>query len=235
FLIPYREFLVSYMAGVVSALTATFGMGTNGYLMVVIFAYIGGLIAEQTRRELVFRSGSGSSFGLNLVQPVLGARPYVDDEEEAYEEDAEIHRSRRPVHARSRRHPAVVGLQGGHRRRDRGSHFESYRRVSARTDDEDGHHSRTRRRHEEDGEDDDEGEEVVVRRTHRIPRDRERDEDEDKPEPRHRSHHRERQEADEEPPEERPSRAVKTRSAAEERAIQRFVERALRNYDHSKL
>jgi hypothetical protein len=233
FLIPYREFLVSYMAGFVSALTATFGMGTNGYLMVVIFAYIGGLIAEQTRRELVFRSGSGSSFGLNLVQPVLGARPYVDDEEEAYEEDAEIHRSRRPVHGRSRRHPAVVGLQGGHRRRDRGPHFESYRRVSARTDDEDGHRSRTRRRHEEDGEDEDEGEEVVVRRTHRIPRERDRDEDE--PEPRHRSHHRERQEADEEPREEPPSRAVRTRSAAEERAIQRFVERALRNYDHSKL
>jgi hypothetical protein len=232
FMIPYKEFLVSYMTGFVSALTATFGMGTNGYLMVIIFAYIGGLIAEQTRRELVYRSGSGSSFGLNLVQPVLGARPYVDDEEEAYEEDAEIHRTRRPVHAKSRRRPAVVGLDGGHRRRDRGPHFESYRRVSARTDDEEGHRSvRTRRRHQEDGEDDDEGEEVVVRRTHRIPRDRE----EDEPEPRRKAHHREREEADEEPREEPPSRTVRTRSAAEERAIQRFVERALRNYDHSKL
>jgi hypothetical protein len=233
FLVPYREFLVSYMAGFMSALTTTFGMGTNGYLMVVIFAYIGGLIAEQTRKELVFRSGSGSSsFGLNLVQPVLGARPYVDDEEEAYEEDAEIHRSHRPVRARSRRHPAVVGLERGGRRRDRGPHFESYHRVSARTDEEDGRRSvRTRRRHVEDGEDDDEGEEVVVRRTHRVPRDRE----EDEPEPHRKSHHREREEADEEAREEPPSRAVKTRSAAEERAIQRFVERALRNYDHSKL
>src|SRR6266480_1618125 len=60
----------------------------------VIFAYIGGLIAEQTRRELGSRSGSGSSVGVNLVQPVIGARPYVDDEERAYEEDEEIHRSR---------------------------------------------------------------------------------------------------------------------------------------------
>ena len=231
FLVPYKEFLVSYMAGFVSALTTTFGMGTNGYLMVVIFAYIGGLIADQTRREIASRSGSGSSFGLNLVQPVLGARPYIDDEEEAYEEDEEIHRSRHPVHARSRR-PAVVGLDGRHRRRDRGPHFEAYRKVSARTDEEGRRGVRTRRRHaDEEDEEDDEGEEVVVRRTHRIPRDRE----EDEPAPRHREHHRrEREDAEEEPPE-APSRAVRTRSPAEERAIQRFVERALRNYDHSKL
>src|SRR5439155_924669 len=74
FLIPYKEFMVSYMRGFVEALTTTFGMGTNGYLMVVIFAYIGGLIAEQTRRELVYRSGSGASVGVDLVQPLLGAR-----------------------------------------------------------------------------------------------------------------------------------------------------------------
>src|SRR5467141_27963 len=81
FLVPYKEFMVTYMRGFVEALTTTFGMGTNGYLMVIIFSYIGGLIAEQTRRELVYRSGSGSSVGVNLVQPLLGARPYVDDEE----------------------------------------------------------------------------------------------------------------------------------------------------------
>jgi len=90
FLLPYKEFMVAYMQGFAQALTTTFGMGTNGYLMVVIFAYIGGLIAEQTRRELGSRAGSGSSVGVNLVQPLLGARPYVDDEEEAYEEDEEI-------------------------------------------------------------------------------------------------------------------------------------------------
>jgi len=230
FLVPYREFLVAYMAGFVSALTTTFGMGTNGYLMVIIFAYIGGLIADQTRREISYRSGSGSSFGLNLVQPVLGARPYIDDEEEAYEEDEEIHRRRRPVRARARRRPAVVGLEGGHRRRDRGPHFESYRKVSARMDDEEGRSVRVRRRHADDDEEE-EGEEVVVRRTHRIPR----DEDEDEPEPRRRTRHSREREEEEEPPEEMPSRPVRTRSPAEERAIQRFVERALRNYDHSKL
>jgi hypothetical protein len=109
FLVPYRVFLVSYMEGFVSALTTTFGMGTNGYLMVVIFAYIGGLIADQARRELHYGSGSGSSFGLNLVQPILGGRPRVDEEDDVYEEDEEVHRSRRPARVHARRRPAVVG------------------------------------------------------------------------------------------------------------------------------
>src|SRR3989442_1413384 len=49
FLAPYKDFMIAYMRGFVEALTSTFGMGTNGYLMVVSFAYIGGLVAEQTR------------------------------------------------------------------------------------------------------------------------------------------------------------------------------------------
>src|SRR5467141_2146182 len=141
FLVPYKEFMVSYMRGFVEALTTTFGMGTNGYLMVIIFSYIGGLIAEQTRRELVYRSGSGSSVGVNLVQPLLGARPYVDDEEEAYEEDEEIHRSHRPTRARSRGHPVIAA--SGHRRRgrDRGDHFDSFRKLTAEPDEVPRHRS----------------------------------------------------------------------------------------------
>src|SRR2546427_6897686 len=46
FLAPYKDFMIAYMRGFVEALTSTFGMGTNGYLMVVIFAYIGGLILD---------------------------------------------------------------------------------------------------------------------------------------------------------------------------------------------
>src|SRR2546422_8616975 len=67
FLVPYKEFMVSYMRGFVEALTTTFGMGTNGYLMVIIFAYIGGLIAEQTPPQLLFRPGSRASVGVELV------------------------------------------------------------------------------------------------------------------------------------------------------------------------
>jgi hypothetical protein len=66
---------------------------------------------------------------------------------------------------------------------------------------------------------------------HRVSRDR----SEDEPEHRRTTHHHVKVEDEEEAPEEPPSRAVRTRSQAEERAIQRFVERALRNYDHSKL
>src|SRR5947209_5856520 len=114
FLVPYKEFMVSYMRGFVEALTTTFGMGTNGYLMVIIFAYIGGLIAEQTRRELVYRSGSGASVGVNLVQPLLGARPYVEEDDEAYDEDEDISRSRRPVRARAHGDRKSTRLNSSH-------------------------------------------------------------------------------------------------------------------------
>ena len=235
FLLPYKEFMVQYMQGFAQALTTTFGMGTNGYLMVVIFAYIGGLIAEQTRRELGSRSGSGSSVGVNLVQPLLGARPYVDDEEEAYEEDEEIHRSRRPTRARSRGHPIVVA--SGHRRRgrDRGDHFDSFRKLSADTDDVRGRRSaRAHRRESDDDSEDEEADEFVATRTHRISRARE---EEESPRVHHRAAHAREESKDDEEEErtEAPARHSPVRSQAEERAIQRFVERALRNYDHAKL
>src|SRR2546422_7233764 len=104
--------MVAYRRGFVEALPSPFGGGTTGSLMVVFSAYIGGLTAEQTRRELLSRSGSGASLGVNLVQPILGGRPYVDDEEEAYEEDEEVHRSRRPVRAPAHGHPAAGGAPG---------------------------------------------------------------------------------------------------------------------------
>src|SRR3989442_8267845 len=120
------------MRGFVEALTSTFGMGTNGYLMVVIFAYIGGLIGEQTRREMGSRSGSGSSLGVNLVQPILGGRPYVDQEEEAYDEDEEVHRSRHPVHARAHGHPVPIGASGRARhRRGHADYLEFLRKIPA--------------------------------------------------------------------------------------------------------
>jgi len=231
FLVPYKEFMVSYMRGFVEALTTTFGMGTNGYLMVVIFAYIGGLIAEQTRRELSSRSGSGSSFGVSLVQPLLGARPYVDDEEEAYEEDEEIHRSRRPTGARAHGHPAIVANGRGRRHRDRGDRFESYRKVSADSDEVRGHHAARAHRRDEDDSDDEEGEEYVATRTHKISRAHAEDEhDHRRP-----AHGRGEPAEEDEERKEIARKPTTVRSQAEERAIQRFVERALRNYDHSKL
>src|SRR6266704_3767216 len=234
FLAPYKDFMVAYMRGFVEALTSTFGMGTNGYLMVVIFAYIGGLIAEQTRREMGSRSGSGSSLGVNLVQPILGARPYVDDEEEAYEEDEEGHRSRRPVRARAHGHPAAVGAPG--RTRHRRGHADSREFLPTHPAElgESGGYSLVRPRHrdEEDAEDDDEeGEEIVATRTHRASHTHATE----RREHRRPSHAREAEDEDETESPEPPAHPTRTRSQAEERAIQRFVERALKNYDHSKL
>jgi len=235
FLLPYKEFMVAYMQGFAQALTTTFGMGTNGYLMVVIFAYIGGLIAEQTRRELGSRSGSGSSVGVNLVQPLLGARPYVDDEEQAYEEDEEIHRSHRPTRARSRGHPVIAASGHQRRGRDRGDHFDSFRKLTAEPDEVRGRRSaRAHRRDADNGSEDDEAEEFVATRTHRISHARE---EEESPRVHRRPAHAREESKDDEEEEraEAPARHVPVRSQAEERAIQRFVERALRNYDHAKL
>src|SRR5439155_25183381 len=116
----------------VEALTSTLRMGTNAYLMLVIFAYIGGLLAEQTRREMGSRSGSGSSLAVNLVQPILGGRPYIDQEEEAYDEDEEVHRSRHPVHARAHGHPVPIGASARARhRRGRAAYLELLRKIPA--------------------------------------------------------------------------------------------------------
>src|SRR5205807_1635999 len=104
FLIPYKQFMISYLQGFVQGLATTFGMGTNGYLMVVIFAYIGGLIGEQTRRER--RSGrsrrrpdddeddDGDEFVATRTHRISHGRE---------EEPREPREHRRPSHARAER------------------------------------------------------------------------------------------------------------------------------------
>jgi hypothetical protein len=63
---PYVAFAVEYFATFVAALQATLAMGLNGYLVTIVFAYIGGIVAEQTRQELEFKAGT--SMGVNIVQ-----------------------------------------------------------------------------------------------------------------------------------------------------------------------
>jgi hypothetical protein len=48
---PYIQLILDYLTAFVIALRETVGMGLNGYLVTIIFAYIGGLIADQTSRE----------------------------------------------------------------------------------------------------------------------------------------------------------------------------------------
>ncbi len=227
FLMPYKDFLVGYMTGFVKALQNTFGMGTNGYLMVIIFAYIGGLIADQTRRELYYKSGSSQSVGFNLIQPLFGRHPVAAADDEAYEEDEELREMRRPVRARARGRGDVeihTGPARSRRRHGRPNRFEEFRRLDAES--ADGRSTRTRARaRSRDDEDEEEDREVEVPRSHRPGhleakerRARAADEDEEEEEaPKH------------EAPE---SHRPRQRSHDEEVAIQRFVERALRQYEH---
>src|SRR5512136_633233 len=230
FLMPYKEFLVGYMTGFVKALQSTFGMGTNGYLMVIIFAYIGGLIADQTRRELFYKSGSSQSVGFNLIQPLLGGRR-AEPDEDVYEEDDELREMRRPVRARARGHGQVEIHTGPRRRRHHGSpvRFEDYRKVNGEdSDDRSTRHRARARAHDEDDEEPEE-EDVAASRAHRASHAGAKE------------HHGKARAAAEEEEEDDEAVARRTaeetrrprqRSHEEEVAIQKFVERALRQYEH---
>jgi hypothetical protein len=55
---PYVEFALQYLAAFVVALKLTFATGLNGYFVTIIFAYIGGVVGQQVKRELVIRTAS---------------------------------------------------------------------------------------------------------------------------------------------------------------------------------
>lgn len=57
-LAPYIEFALEYLGAFVAALKVTFATGLNGYFVTIIFAYIGGVVGQQTKRELVIRTAS---------------------------------------------------------------------------------------------------------------------------------------------------------------------------------
>ncbi len=232
FLLPYKEFLVGYMTGFVNALQSTFGMGTNGYLMVIIFAYIGGLIADQTRRELYYKSGSSQSVGFNLIQPLWGGRrAAVDEDEDVYEEDDELREMRRPVRARARGRGDVEIHTGPRSRRRHGRpvRFEEYRKVNgSELDDRYARHRAHARGRDEDDEEPEEVD-VVESRAHHASHTGARE--------RHEKAHAaaEEEEEDDEAVARREAQEThrpRQRSHDEEVAIQRFVERALRQYEH---
>jgi len=55
---PYIEFAMEYLAAFVGTLRVTFAAGLNGYFVTIIFAYIGGVVGQQVKRELVIRTAS---------------------------------------------------------------------------------------------------------------------------------------------------------------------------------
>jgi hypothetical protein len=67
FLAPYLEFSSEYVGAFVSALAGSSPYGINTYVVTVAFAYVGGILAEQSRREIEFTSGAVMSNTTVLV------------------------------------------------------------------------------------------------------------------------------------------------------------------------
>lgn len=68
---PSIQFLVAYVTSFAIALRETVSMGMNGYLVTIIFAYIGGLIAAQTLRERqVEAEATESPLALPAANPI---------------------------------------------------------------------------------------------------------------------------------------------------------------------
>ena len=109
---PYVDFVLAYFAAFVGALKATLSMGTNGYLVTVVFAYIGGILADQARREAAI--GRGTSVGVSITQPFFAPfrRPYPEwegDHPEHYDHLRRIPvRSAEPAAPASRPKPHKV-------------------------------------------------------------------------------------------------------------------------------
>jgi hypothetical protein len=178
FLQPYMQFVVEYLTTFVLALQKLFGMGSNGYMVTIAFAYIGGIVADQTRREIDAKGSGSGSARVSIVQPIVERLHFGGHETEGV----------RPVPA-----DHLVGAPHGgvHRWRDRPASLGELHKVAAQVDTR--HASRM------------------------APRKRPEEEEVDRaPLPEH----------------EAAVRPAHTKESSAE--MQRFVEKALRNYDRSR-
>jgi hypothetical protein len=69
----YVAFVMEYLTNFFEALTTTAAYGLNGFLVTLVFAYIGGIFAEQARRELPRKSAAGA--GMSVAHPILSRLP----------------------------------------------------------------------------------------------------------------------------------------------------------------
>jgi len=60
FIAPYTNFAASYLNEFVSLMQSTASLRLDSYLITVAFAYIGGILSDQTRRELEYVTHHGS-------------------------------------------------------------------------------------------------------------------------------------------------------------------------------
>jgi hypothetical protein len=68
FISQYIQFSSEYIGSFVDALAGASPYGINTYIITVAFAYVGGVLAEQNRREIEFNSGAMMSNTTVLVQ-----------------------------------------------------------------------------------------------------------------------------------------------------------------------
>ena len=101
FLQPYTEFVVNYLATFVEALQRLFGMGSNGYMVTIAFAYIGGIVADQARREIGDKEGASTR--VNIVQPIV-ERLHLSERDG----DERLVRGRQPSVHHARGHPVPL-------------------------------------------------------------------------------------------------------------------------------
>ena len=80
---PYLDFSSDYVGSFVKALEGSSPYGINTYVLTVAFAYVGGVLAEQNRREIEYSSGAVTSSTTVLVHdPYAHHRAAVPVQEE---------------------------------------------------------------------------------------------------------------------------------------------------------
>lgn len=224
---PYMIFAMDYLTTFVDSMKNSFSMGVNGYLVTVVFAYVGGSMAELMIRQSPGGVGAQAPVGITIAQPIFQRAHLFRDRAE----HREFHPA--PVVTRKRsRHPVLVASDHGtsHRHIVRRAHP----RIWAHPELAPVHHRRRRkpRRYE------------AVRfeslqRLNAREVERERIERERRPQPRLRPRPEistvERAQVHEHRPSfrEEKARQVERVQHSREAAVQKFVERALRNYPPS--
>ncbi len=73
-LTPYIDFVSEYLATFIGFLKATVVVGLDGYMVTIIFAYVGGVVAQQRYRELRF-GGYGATTRTVVSAPLHRGAP----------------------------------------------------------------------------------------------------------------------------------------------------------------
>ena len=117
FVSPYIQFSSDYIGSFVDALAGASPYGINTYIITVAFAYVGGVLAEQNRREIEFNSGAMMSNTTVLVQDAGDHEVHARHAERGL---AHMISSRLPWHHSDP--GAVTAMPYVHRRKDEWAH-----------------------------------------------------------------------------------------------------------------